>query len=1785
MAFNKREHLRHNIEALSTAFRLEREKRPATQTEQKHLLLYSGFGGLKFILNPVENEIDINHWRKTEHDLFPLTQELHRLLKNNSSDERQYRRYLESMRGSVLSAFYTPPEVIDAISDSLASSGVDYIQKFLEPSAGIGAFLNSFSNQNISRITAYEKDLLTALVLKPLYPDYDIRNAGFEEIDESEKNSYDVVASNIPFGDISVFDLSFSRSRDEAKIQAARSIHNYFFLKGTDMLREGGVLAFITSQGILNSAKNEPIRRALMKDNNLVSAIRLPNNLFSDYAGTEVGSDLIILQKNSIKQNLTEAEEIFCQSVLTEYNTPGNAFFADNRRIVHTSEVAGTDPYGHPALIYTHGGGVNGISSDLKKMLDDDFSKFLDLKLYKGDLKNEVSVEIGIAPEVIIPALVKPVLKREPEEKPIVPAAVYEVQLSLFELFEDTVVKPLAAIPANKYKSQKKKAPGSYQSNLFSDVPQSKVLLSDQANNRNKVEAIGDLFSISGSGQGSSQADAKMGSELFGGEIQNFHRNDSLVTDRGLVGYLKSIKSDSVNAIFQPLALSALQKSRAEAYIFLRDTYIDLYQKEAQNHLEDREARETLNRRYDSYVKKFGNLNTAENIKLIKTDSAGNEMPYLERVVGGVIHKADIFHHPVSFSQATLATDNPDEALASSLNRYGKVNLRYMSRISNLSEEELKSRLEGRILFNPIEKEYEITERFVSGNVVEKIKEIEDYLLINPNDRAAKESVKALEQAIPRRIEFEELDFNLGERWIHTDIYSRFASHLFDTEVRIYYSENTDDFSINCEKKNILISEKHAIKSESRTFDGIALFKNALVNTTPDITKTIQVGDRELKVRDMEAIQLANTKIDEIRKAFTDWLHEQNVDFKNELTDKYNDTFNCFVRPGYDGSHQDFPGLDRKGLGIEDLYASQKDAVWMIKLNGGAICDHEVGAGKTLIMCCAAHEMKRLGLAHKPMIIGLKANVHEIADTYRKAYPHAKILYPGKEDFTPNKRQRIFGDIKNNDWDCIILTHDQFGMIPQSAELQKEILETELQSVEDNLNALKAQGKEISGAMLKGVIVRKKNLEVKLKTLEHDIENRKDDVVDFKMMGIDHLLVDESHKFKNLMFNTRHERVSGLGNMQGSQKAMNLLFAIRTIQERTAKDLGATFLSGTTISNSLTELYLLFKYLRPNAMEKQGITCFDAWAAIYARKTSDYEFSVANNIVLKERFRYFIKVPELAQFYAEITDYRTAKDIGIDRPEKNEIFYNIPPTPDQEIFIKKLMQFAKTGDATLLGRALLSKSEEKAKMLIATDYARKMSLDMRLISSIYEDHPDNKASHCAASIAKYYKEFDAQKGTQFVFSDLGTYKPGEWNVYSEIKRKLVNDYGIPSHEIRFIQEAKNDKMRKEFISAMNEGRIRVMIGSTEMLGTAVNAQERAVAVHDLDTPWRPSDLEQRHGRAVRKGNRIAKHFANNKVDILIYAVEKSLDSYKFNLLFNKQLFISQLKNNNLGKRTIDEGGMDEQSGMNYSEYVAILSGNTDLLDKAKLEKQIAGLESERQSFIRSKLMSKYKLDDTLSTLTESKSRLERFILDWDNLQKRIQKNSDGSVVNAIALTGLPANADVKQIGAKLNDLAEDARTAGEYREIGTLYGFLLLVKTEVSEKEGVNVKLNRFFVTGESNLKYSYNNGQMAADPKLASMNFLNALDKIPVLIEKEKTEIPGLEKDLSVLEDIANSTWNKEAPLSVLKTELAAIERKIMLSINAENTKEEESNPLSTNSAQDKSKATDINLSNKVRF
>ncbi len=636
--------------------------------------------------------------------------------------------------------------------------------------------------------------------------------------------------------------------------------------------------------------------------------------------------------------------------------------------------------------------------------------------------------------------------------------------------------------------------------------------------------------------------------------------------------------------------------------------------------------------------------------------------------------------------------------------------------------------------------------------------------------------------------------------------------------------------------------------------------------------------------------------------------------------------------------------------------------------------------------------------------------------------------------------------------------------------------------------------------------------------------------------------------FKNLMFQTRHNRVAGIGNTKGSQRAMNLLFAIRDIQHRTGRDLGATFLSGTVVVNALTELYVMFKYLRPRELKRQQISCFDAWAAIFTKKTADYELNVTGAIKRKERFRTYIKVPELAMFLREITDYRTADMIHLDVPEKNVRFLSHAPTIEQEEMIGRLVSFAGSGNWEDLGLDTIEPDNlDKAKMLIATNVARKMALDMRLLGEKFSDDAGNKASICARTIYDYYVRSAANKGTQFVFSDLSTYKPNEWNIYTDIKEKLVR-LGIPADEIQFIQCATTERARKRLFEDMNSGRVRVLFGSTSMLGTGVNAQKRCVAIHHLDTPWRPSDLQQRDGRGVRAGNEIAKHFAGNNVDVIIYAVEKSLDSYKFNLLHCKQTFISQLKSGAMGARTIDEGAMDEKSGMNFSEYMALLSGNTDLLDKAKLEKRIASLEGERKSFNKGKRDSEFKLESKTGELRNNTAFIDAMTEDWNRFLSVVQTDKEGNRLNIIKVDGVDS-ADEKVIGKRLQEIAKNATTGGLYTQVGELYGFPIKVVSERILKEGLEFTDNRFVVEG--NYKYTYNNGHLAmADPLAAARNFLNAMERIPSIIDQYKAKNEVLEMEIPQLQEIAGKVWKKEDELKQLKSELAALDRKIQLEL-----------------------------------
>mgnify|MGYP002593212334 FL=1 len=1662
--------------------------------------------------------------------------ELHELLRHYAGSEQRYKDFVQSMRNSTLTAFYTPPAIVRALAEALRDAGV-VPRRLLDPSAGAGIFPSSFREtaDGEVEILSFEKDLLTGQVLSALAREREqVVIDGFQTIESAYDSYFDVVTSNIPFGDTRIFDASFRKSDDPVRRQALKAVHNYFFIKGLDTLREGGILAFVTSAGVMDAPGNEPVRRYLMEHARLLSAVRLPNNLFTEYAGTEVASDLVVLQKQSEKRKLTPDEQRFVNSSEIGNGIYLNDYHRDFKHAIHTTFSHEKGLYGQSALVLHYDGGPERIAERLRGILANDFAARLDTERYTQYLRPLHIPQAQTVPpiarrqnRVAAPQSVAP-----PEPASVAPTP--EISAPAASLFGSAAAVPIARRPLGSRRRAGRNTDTTGMSDLFTQ---------------------GNLFAQPAEAADAPAAVATPASENkdprpFTGTMLPHYKEWSLVLFEGQVGRLVGLTRQGCT--FHPEELGTLSRYRAERYIPLRDTYQLLYRLEMQNEIEYKGLRRKLNGCYENFTALLGDLNKKENAAFILNDPGGREVLGLERFVEGRKQLSDIFRRPVSFDPYELKhVDTAAEALAASLNKFGRVEFPYMESLASRSRQELIDELGDLIFYNPMVKGYEIRERLAAGNVVAKAEWIEDYLKENPDDDASRRSLALLREAAPKRIEFEELDFNLGERWIPTDIYEGFCEHFFQVPVSVSYSTKMDAFGIENHGYSPLISQKYVVKGDFEVYDGMDLLHHAMLNTLPNINKDGGKDEhgKTIRIPDFEARQKADTLITEIRQAFVEWLHAQPDDFKERLTDLYNRKFNCYVRPRYDGSHQQFPGLDLRGLGIDDLYPSQKDAIWMIKQNGGGICDHEVGTGKTLIMCVAAYEMHRLGLARKPMIIGIKANIHEIARTFRTAYPNARLLYPGKEDFTPENRLRIFSDIKNNNWDCIILTHEQFGKIPQSAEVQQQILRQEMDDIDENLASYEKQGGHVDGWILRGLEKRKENLDAKLHELQETIDAQKDDTVDFQQMGIDHLFVDESHNFKNLMFNTRHSRVSGLGNTDGSKKAMNLLYAIRTIQQRTGRDLGATFLSGTTIANSLTELYLLFKYLRPKELERQDIPCFDAWAAVFAQKTSEFEFSVTNEVISKERFRYFIKVPELAMFYNEITDYRTAADVGIDRPELDEELCQIPMTDDQQAFLDKLVLFAKTGDPEHIGRADLSDGEVKALMLLVTMYSNKLSLDMRLISPAYADSPGNKASRSAANIAEYYRRYEDQKGTQMVFCDLSTYKPGIWNVYSEIKRKLVEDHGIPAQEIRFVQEAASDKVRQAMFDAMNEGKIRVLFGSTQKLGTGVNAQKRIVCMHHLDIPWRPMDLEQRNGRGARKGNIVAKEYAGNKVKAYVYAVLRTLDAYKLNLLHNKQQFIDQLKRNRLGARRLDEGAISEDSGMNFAEWMAVVSGNTDLLQKAKLEGRIAALESEQTIFMRTRHEAQSQLQRYTAEIGRRDAMLERLKRDWDYINEVAPPDAKGKRANPLRIDGVES-ADIVAHGKRLVEIDRTVNTGDDYQKIGTLFDFRILVRTERMQKDGLALTVNKFMVEGLDGIKYTFNNGHLAAEPKTAATNFIRALDTIPSLMATYEKEKKQFTRDIPTFEQQIAAVWPKEEELKRLKAEAESLTRKIQLDI-----------------------------------
>lgn len=1786
MAYNSLHKLVDNIAALRVAFSLRDGGKPGA--EQRELLeRYSGFGGIKVVLYGDGNEAS---WRKsgaTDADmrLFQPMQEMYALLHEQLS-EAEYKAALDSAKESVLSAFYTPAIIPQTLYRVMKEQGIEP-QHIYEPSAGSGIFIDEALRAftDLQSVIAVEKDILTGTVLQAIYQGSEVpvrvNNMGLEDTPPKENGKADLVVSNIPFGNFSVYDPAYP---DKA---ISGRIHNYFFAKGLDKLGNGGILAYVVTNAFLDTPANKPAREYLFSRADFISLHVLPDNLMSDTGGTDAPSHILVVQKNEHKQNLSTTEQFLLDTFersneFGNYHTNHLIALREHDFITGDTIKAGTNQYGKATQVVRQEGDLSEIgkriAGELSVRLQHDLNResFDNLQLGKAfavqqeDRKftflpmpetREVAsnVQLGLfdtgpaeninramayitsADEVLfnkntarLISTIKTTARPDHESFVLITAAQTKTKRYYYKLHSNIKEVPVRSGWLDVTEL------GAELRNLSAALPKFSYEYSYTGDESLRQSFIPDTLSIR---------------NIAG--LQPYHKNEMLIIHEGITGLLSETDTENGTGKFIPLP----EQKHIEfyrQYTRLRDAYLRL------------EADSTPLRRgilateYTTFTDGNGLLNLSPNKKLIGEDRAYGLtiLSSLERREGEHFVKSDILDTDFQKEEKAFKTDDPMEALARCLNDKGKVELSYMQEMTGMNDGELIAALDQRIYLNPIKDAWETADAFLSGNVIEKLDAVAKIAAEQPDNSYIFQSHEALKIVQPEKIPFELLDFNLGERWIPVSYYDNYLQSVFELESTVSYFPSVDTFKVDFKGGNVKTWQEYAIHPKSgRNMYAATLVEHALENTAPWFTYEIDRGDKKIRVPDNEATQLAHEKIEGLRGGFIEWLKEQPQEEKDRLEKLYNNTFNCYRLREYDGSHLSLPGIDMDALarnGIKEIYPSQKNAAWRIVQNRGALIDHEVGLGKTLTMIIASYEMKRLGIVRKPMILALKANVTQIAETYRMAYPGAKVLAPSDEDFTPKNRLRLFHEMKNNDWDCVVITHDQFGKIPQSPEIQREILQQELYNVEADLDTLKNLGGSITKKMLKGLEIRKKNLSNQLADVRERIAQRQDDGIDFARMGVDHLFIDESHKFKNLTFTTRHNRVAGLGNTEGSQKALNLLFGIRELQNRFDADLCVTFLSGTPISNSLTELYLIFKYLRPKELQRQGIENFDAWAAVFARKTTDFEFSVTNQIIRKERFRHFIKVPELAMFYNEITDYKTATHINLDRPEKVEQLVSIPPTPDQEDFIQRLMAFAKTGDATLLGREPLSESEEKAKMLIATNYAKKMAVDMRLVDEGYADHPDSKVNTCARKVAALYRDSGTHRGTQLIFCDIGTPGGKGFKLYTALREKLSRDHGIPAHEIAFIHDWQGKKKRALF-DKVNAGVIRALVGSTEMLGTGTNVQQRVIAMHHLDIPWKPSELEQRDGRGVRQGNIIAKDFYDNKVHNYIYAVEQSLDNYKFNLLKNKQLFISQMKNNTLHVRTIDEGAMDEQSGMNFSEYIAILSGDTSLLEKTKLDKKIAVLEGLRKAHLKESMSAKNNLQWNRENREKSTRTLAQLQQDRDAYKAVLKHEPDGTKSNPIQLDGLQSG-KADAIGAYLVNLYNNWKPSVEEgsERIGSLYGFDLNIRQNMEVMFNDGQRYTRMYNTfyaqrAGSDIKYTYNSGHVNVDnPKLAARHFINAIDRAGNLLEQQSKKITELDQEISMLGRIADKPFAKEQELTEAKQASERLGREIAQKIQA---------------------------------
>lgn len=1113
-----------------------------------------------------------------------------------------------------------------------------------------------------------------------------------------------------------------------------------------------------------------------------------------------------------------------------------------------------------------------------------------------------------------------------------------------------------------------------------------------------------------------------------------------------------------------------------------------------------------LNTLYDSYTEEWGLLNSIANKRAFSEDSSYPLLCSLERLDedGNLAGKADMFSkRTIRQKESITHVNTANEALAVSMTEHGKVDLSFMSGLCGKPGEKITEELAGVIYRNPVTQEWETADSYLSGNVREKLRIAENFLESTPE---YKRNVEALKNVQPKRLEASEIEVRLGSMWIPLEVYEQFMIETFQPPkyiaanhtIKIQYSSYTGEWNI--QGKNIDGSILATNTYGTKRANAYRLLENSLNLKNIQIfdTYTDSEGKEHRELNKKETI-LAGQKQDMIKEKFKDWIFKDR-ERREMLVTIYNERFNSIRPRQYDGSHLEFPGMNPEIT----LKPHQKNAVAHQLYGDNTLLAHCVGAGKTFEMAAAAMEAKRIGITHKSLFVVPNHLTEQWGAEFLTLYPAANILVATKKDFQPANRKKFCARIATGDYDAVIIGHSQYEKIPLSAERQRNILEEQIDEIEMAISLAKeAQGENYT---IKQMVKSRKNLEVRLAKLN---DKKKDDVVTFEELGIDRLFVDESHAFKNLFLYTKMRNVAGVAQTE-SQKAMDMYNKCRYMDDITGGK-GITFATGTPVSNSMTELYTIQRYLQYDRLQEMELGMFDNWASTFGETITALELSPeGSSYRMKTRFANFFNLPELMSVFQEVADIQTADMLKLPVPQAEYENIVLPASEQQKEILQSLAERAE-----LVRNGAVDPSEDN--MLKITTDGRKLALDQRLLNDMLPDTENNKVSACAERCFTIWEETKGQKAAQLVFCDSSTpKKDGTFNVYDALKEKLMKK-GIPEEEIAFIHDANTDVQKARLFSKVRSGQVRFLLGSTSKMGAGTNVQDRLIALHHLDVPWRPADIEQQEGRILRQGNK------NKKVKIFRYITENTFDAYSWQLIENKQKFIGQIMTSKSPVRSCQD--VDE-AALSYAEVKALATGNPKIKEKMDLDVQVTKLKMLKANY-ESNL---FRLQDAIAVeYPEKIAKYEELTTAYDTDIKHID-----TVLNTpflMEIHGVTYN-DEKAAGEMLVQACTQMKKAhADAENIGSFWGFQMKISYSLFD--------NSFYVRLTREASFIV---EVKKDPVRNIERILTAMRNLPGQKKTAEERLEDARQQLVQAKKEVQKPFEKEEELKFIQARLVKV-------------------------------------------